>query len=197
MAAHTYQMAINYNVAGQFASNILHFLFDDGGYTTTAAAATGLCAGWDNANRTRLRNMLSQHVSILSYRARAINVPGGFEGGLLLSSANTGNRTGNLMAAGCGPVSILFPIGNGTQRGRIFWPGITDSDGVDGQVQAGLKSAITTSMSGIITAFPSVGGGTVSIQPVIYSRRLLQSFTIFASQISLMIGQTRRRQLPA
>lgn len=197
MAVHTYQMAINYNVAGQFASNILHFTFDDGGFTTTAAAANGLCSGWDNANRTRLRNILSTHVTILSYRARAINTPGGFEGGLLLSTANTGNRTGNLMAAGVGPVTILYPIGNGTQRGRIFWPGITDSDGVDGQVQGGLKAVLITSIGGMITAFPTVGGGTVSVQPVIYSRTLHQAFTIFAGQTSLMIGQVRRRQRPS
>lgn len=197
MAVHTYQMAVNYNVAGQFASNILHFTFDDGGYTTTAAAATGLCQGWDNSNRTRLRNILSTHVTILSYRARAINVPGGFEGGVLLSSANTGNRTGNLMAAGAGPVTVLFPIGNGKQRGRIFWPGITDTDAVDGKVSDSLAAVLITSVGGMITPFASVGGGTVSIQPVIYSRVLQQAFTIFAGQTSLIIGQTRRRQVPS
>lgn len=94
-------------------------------------------------------------------------------------------------------MSILFPIGNGTQRGRIFWPGISDNDCVDGKITDALKAVIITSLGGIITAFPSVGGGVVSIQPVIYSRRLTQSFTIFAGQTSLMVGQTRRRQLPA
>lgn len=197
MATHTYQMAINYNVGGQFASNILHFSFDDGGFTTTAAAATGLCTGWDNANRTRLRNMLSVHVTILSYRARAIKVAGGFEGGLILSTANTGNRTGNLSAAGVGPCVILYPIGNGTQRGRIFLPGVSDGDAVDGILSNAVRSAINTSMSGIITAFPTVGGGAVSVQPVIYSRTLNQSFTISLSQTSAMIAQVRRRQLPA
>lgn len=197
MATHIYQMAINYNVGGQFASNILHFTFDDGGFTTTAAAAVGLTQGWDNANRTRLRNILSNHVTILSYKARAIQTVGGFEGQTLLSTSNTGNRTGNLSAAGIGPVTILYPIGNAKQRGRIFWPGVSDTDCVDGILTDTFKGVLVTSMAGIITTFPTVGGGTVTVQPVVYSRRTLTALNIFASQTSMMVGQVRRRQLPA
>jgi hypothetical protein len=197
MATHVYQLAINYSVGGQFASNILHFTFDDGGFTTTAAAAVGLNQGFDAANRTRIRNMLPTAVTILSYRSRCIDVPGGFEGLSLLSSANTGARTGIMQAAGIGPVSILYPIGNGTQRGRIFWPGVTDTDCVDGVLTDPLKGVIVTSMAGIITPFATVGGGTVTVQPVIYSRRLRQAFNIFASQTSMMVGQVRRRMLPS
>lgn len=197
MATHIYQMAINYNCANQFASNILHFTFDDGGFTTTAAAARGLIAGWDAANRTRLRNILSDQVAILSYRARAVNVSGGFEGSSTLASSNLGNRTGNMMASGIGPVSVLFPIGNAKQRGRIFWPGVSDSDCFDGVLQPAFKTVLNTSLSGMITPFSTVGGGTVTVQPVIYSRRLLTTFNIFAAQTSLMVGQVRRRQLPA
>ncbi len=197
MATHVYQMAINYNVGGQFASNILHFSFDDGGFTTTAGAAVGLCNGWDTANRTRLRNILSTHVTILGYKARAIQTPGGFEGEVLLSASNTGNRTGTLQAAGVGPVSVLYPSGNGTQRGRVFWPGVTDLDAFDGLLTDTYKGVIVTSVAGMISTFPTVGGGAVTVQPVIWSRKLLTAFPIFAAQTSAMIGQVRRRQLPA
>jgi hypothetical protein len=197
MATHIYQMSINYNCANQFASNILHFSFDDGGFTTTAAAARGLIQGWDNTNRTRLRNILSNQVAILSYRARAVNVSGGFEGSATISTSNLGNRTGNLMASGIGPVSILFPIGNAKQRGRIFWPGVSDTDCVDGILTAAYKAVLNTSLSGMIAPFPTVGGGTVTVQPIVYSRRLLQAFNIFAAQTSMLVGQVRRRQLPA
>lgn len=197
MATHIYQMSINYNVGGQFASNILHFTFDDGGFTTTAGAARGLIQGWDTANRTRLRNILSSHVSILSYRARAIQSVGGFEGSSVLAAANTGNRTGNLMAAGTGPVSILYPIGNGKQRGRVFWPGVSDTDCVDGILTDAFKAVLNTSLSGMISPFPAVGGGTPTVQPVIYSRRLASALNIFAAQSSIQVGQVRRRQLPA
>jgi hypothetical protein len=197
MATHIYQMSINYNCGNQFCSNILHFSFDDGGFTTTAAAARGLIQGWDNANRTRLRNILSNQVAILSYRARAVDQPGGFEGSSTLSTSNLGNRTGNLMASGIGPVTILFPIGNAKQRGRIFWPGVSDSDCFQGVLTSAFKTVLNTSLSGMIAPFPSVGGGTVTIQPVVYSRTLHQAFNVFAAQTSLMIGQMRRRQLPA
>lgn len=196
MATHIYQMAINYNVSGQFASNILHFTFDDGGFTTTAAAARGLIAGWDNTNRTRLRNILSSHVTILSYRARAINTAGGFEGSATLTTSNTGNRTGTLPAAGLGPVSILFPIGNAKQRGRIFWPGCSEVDCVNGVFTAAYKAVLVTSLSGIISTFATVGGGAVTVQPVVFSRSLNQGLAIFRAQTSVMVGQVRRRQLP-
>lgn len=198
MAIHTYQMAINYNAGGQFASNILHFTMDDGGFTTTAAAATGLCQGWDNANRVRLKNMLPAAVTLLSYRARAVNVAGGFEGGVLLPAGQVGARAGSMNAAGVGPVVILYPTGNGPQRGRIFLPGITENDADDGMISEPLKTVITTSMSGIITSFPTVGGGVVAVQPVIYHRKAPPAtFNIALSQVSMMIGQIRRRQLPA
>jgi hypothetical protein len=197
MANHTYQMSINYNAGGQFASNILHFSFDDAGFASTAQAAQGLCAGFDAACRTALRNLLSSHVTILTYKARAINISGGFEGGLTLTSANTGNRTGNLMAAGIGPVTIVYPTGNGTQRGRIFWPGVSDTDCVDGILSAAYKTVLLTSMGTLITPFAVVGGGTPNASMVIWSRRLLQAFNVAATQTSIALGQVRRRQLPA
>lgn len=197
MATHVYQMSINYNVGGQFASNILHFSFDDAGFSTTAAAAKGLCQGWDAANRTALRNMLSSHVTILSYRARALQVPGGFEGQLLLAAANTGNRAGNLMAAAVGPCSILYPTGQDKRRGRVFWPGVSDTDCVDGIFTAAYAGVVQTSMNAIITVFAAVGGGAPTVQPVIWSRRSLVALNIGASQLSPMVAQVRRRQLPA
>lgn len=197
MAVHKYQMSINYNAGGQFCSNILHFTFDDGGFTTTAAAAQGLCAGWDAANRTRLRNMLPSAVSILSYRARSIDVAGGFEGGINPTGGVAGVRSGDMPVAGVGPVSILYGTGNGKQRGRIFWPGITGTDCNNGYIESALRAVINTSMGGIISVFPTVGGGAVAVQPVIYSRTLNQVFNVAAAQVSPMVGQVRRRNLPA
>lgn len=196
MATHVYQLGINYNADGQFATNVLHFTFDDGGFTSTAAAARGLIGGWDAANRTALRNVLSSHVSIISYRARAVAIAGGFEGSSTLTAANTGNRAGSYSASGIGAVAIFFPIGNAKQRGRMFLPGVSNSDCFDGILTAAYKTVLNTSFATMISPFPTVGGGAVTVQPVVYSRRLSQSFNIFRAQISLMVGQIRRRQLP-
>jgi hypothetical protein len=197
MAIHTYQMSINYNADGQFATNVLHFTFDDAGFTTTSAAAVGLANGWDNANRTRLRNLLPSAVTILSYRGRALNVPGGFEGIFIPGGGVTGNRAGTFVAAGIGPVSILYGVGNSAKRGRIFWPGITNIDCVGGRITNTLKAVIATSLAGMISTFPTVGGGAVAVQPVIYSRSGPSSTNIGFAQMSPMVGQQRRRQVPA
>lgn len=189
-------MSINYNAGGQFCSNILHFTFDDSGFTTTQAAAAGLIAGWDTANRTKLRNMISSHVTILSYRARAIDQVAGFEASLVLSSANTGNRTGNLSVAAVGPCIILFTTGNAPTRGRVFLPSCSDTDVVDGIMTTSYQSVLATNCTAFVSTFSATGGGTPTVQPVVHSRILGGNFNIFAARPSAMIAQVRRRQLP-
>jgi hypothetical protein len=197
MATHTYQLVISYNVGGQFAANVLHFNFDDGGFGSTALAAKGLADGFIASKLTALKNILSSHVSILSFKGRALQVSGGFEGGTPLAAGNVGNRAGNLSAAGVGPCTILYPTGNVKQRGRIFWPGVSDSDCFDGILTAAFKTVMVTNVATIITPFAVVGGGAPTAQMVVWSRRLLTAFNVGLASTSLMIAQVRRRQQPA
>lgn len=196
MANHTYQLTIAYNVGGQFAANVLHYNFDDAGFGSTSLAAKGLCDGFNAANLTALKAVLSAHVTLLSFRARAINVVGGFEGQLIIGAGNVGARPGNLSAAGIGPCVIFYPVGNGAQRGRMFLPGVSDTDLVDGIFTAAYKTVVAANMTTIITPFAVVGGGGPTATPVIWSRKLLQPFTIAASQLSIAAAQVRRRQRP-
>jgi hypothetical protein len=196
MATNTYQLIINYNAGGQFAANVLHYTFDDAGFTSTSLAAKGLTDGFDAANRTALRNILSSHVTLLTYRARCITSPGGFEGGTSLPAGTVGVRAGNLMVAGAGPVIIFYPTGNRKERGRIFIPGISDTDCVDGIITSAFHTVLTSSASTLISPFNAVGGGAPVCQPVVRSRKLLQSFNIGQAQISIIVGQVRRRQVP-
>lgn len=197
MAQTTFAMSINYNSGGQFATNVLHYTLDMSGYTTTAAAASGLLLGWDAANRTALKNILSVHTTLLSARARAINVAGGFEATLNFAAGQVGARAGNLMAAGIGACAIFIPTGNKKQRGRMFLPGVSDTDCVDGIFTSSYKTVTTTNLATLITPFNAVNGGAPLVTPVVYSRRLIQAFSIQYAKISPMVAQVRRRQLPA
>src|SRR5580765_8092832 len=128
MAQHTYSLVASYTVGGQFAQNVLHYQFDDSSYTDTASAALALCNAFDAANTAGLRAMLCTHTSINSYKARALTAPGGFEGIKLLAGPPSGTRAGVLMVSGVGPCVILFPTANAKPRGRVFLPGISDTD---------------------------------------------------------------------
>jgi hypothetical protein len=198
MGLNTYSMAINYNVGGQFASNILFFQFDDSGFSNTADAAHGLCLGWQTANQTRLLNILSAHVTLMSYRARNVTAGGGFEGQVLLAAGVVGNRAGNLMAAGIGPCYVFVPTGNAKQRGRMFVPGISDSDASDGILTSAFLTVLNTSGSGFITPFAVTGGGGPVATPVVFTRKPAKvSRTIQHVLVSMNLAQVRRRQVPA
>ncbi len=197
MATNTYQLVVSYNVGGQFAANVLHYSFDDAGFVSTSLAAKGLTDGFNAANTTALRNILSVHTGLLSYKARCITSPGGFEGGTALTAGTVGVRTGNLSVAGAGPVLIFYPTGNRKERGRMFVPGVSDTDCVDGILTAAFHTVLASSAATLISPFNAVGGGAPVCQPVVRSRKLSSSFNIGQAQISVMIGQIRRRQVPA
>src|SRR5215471_5250364 len=120
MSVHIYRLTITYNVAGQFAQNILHYQFEDGGFTNTALAANALATQFDTSNTAGLKAMLPTATKILSYKGRGISMPGGFESVLLLAGPPAGTRTGNVQASAVSPVILLIPTGNAKQRGRVF-----------------------------------------------------------------------------
>lgn len=198
MAVHIYQLGINYNVGGQFATNVLHYTFDDSSYADTATAAAKLCLSFQAANQTPLKTMLSQHVTILSYKARAVNVVGGFEGGVITAPGVVGLRTGNLSASGQGPVIIWYPTANAKPRGRTFLPGISDTDVADGILTAAYKTVMATQISALLTPIVLTGGATPTASLALLRRGPpITSLPIGEAQTSDLVGMTRRRQVPA
>jgi hypothetical protein len=197
MAQNIYQLAISYNAGGQFAANVLHWQFDDAGFATTAAAALSLATAFDTANRTLLRNILNNHVTLLAYRARSVTTPGGFSAVLPFPGGTVGTRASTMLAAGVGPVYILYPIANGVQRGRFFVPGISIGDAIDGTIQTAFATVLATSGAMFKTPITLVGGGGPVATPVIYTRKPVKiGHPVADFQVSNMLGQVRRRQVP-
>jgi len=199
MANHTYSLVISYVAGGQFAQNVLHYQFDDAGFSDTQSAALALVNAFDTANTTHLRNMLCDSVSVYGYRARALDVAGGFEALKLLAGPPAGTRTGTLAVSAVSPVIILFPNGNAKQRGRVFLPGISDSDLIQGEFQAGFRTAVTTHRVMFVNTITLTGGGGPVASPVVYSRKPLPSTSriVEYARLSEMAGTMRRRQRPA
>ena len=199
MATHTYQLTVSYRCAGQFAQNILHYAFDDAGFADTQAAALALATAFDAANTTPLRGMLCVDVSILSYKARSLSGVGGFEAILLLAGPPTGTRAGNVAVSAVSPVIVLFPVGNAPQRGRVFLPGVSESDLFDGDFSTGYRTAVAARRHIYVDTLNLVGGGAPVATPVVYSRKPLPatSRTVEYARLSDMAGTLRRRQRPA
>lgn len=199
MAASTYSLTISYTGIGQFSQNILHYSFDDSGFTNTTAAALALCNAFDAANTTLLRNLLCNSVSIRSYKARSLSGVGGFEAVKLLAGPPAGTRTGNLSVMAVSPVAILFPIANAKPRGRVFLPGVSDADLLDGDFSSAYRTAFITNRHMFTDTLVLTGGGSPTATPVIYSRLPLPSIsrTVEYVRLSEMAGTQRRRQRPA
>jgi len=199
MAAHTYSLVVSYTAGGQFAQNVLHYSFDDAGFSDTQSAAAALLNAFDTANTTHLRNLLCNSVSIYSYKARALNVSGGFEAIKLLAGPPAGTRTGNLSVSAVSPVVILFPNGNAKQRGRVFLPGVSDTDCIDGYFSAAYRTAFTTNAVMFKNTVTLTGGGAPVASPVVYSRKPLPATSriVEYARLSGMAGTQRRRQRPA
>jgi len=199
MATHTYSLVVSYTAGGQFSQNVLHYQFDDGGYADTQSAALALVNAFDTANTTHLRSMLCNSVSVYGYRARALDVAGGFEAIKLLAGPPAGTRTGTLAVSAVSPVIILYPNANAKQRGRVFLPGISDTDLIQGEFQAAFRTAVTTHAVMFVNTLNLAGGGTPVASPVVYSRKPLPSTSriVEYARLSNMAGTIRRRQRPA
>lgn len=198
MATHVYQLSINSNIAGQFASNVVHYQFDDGGYASTVDAANALCNGWSTNVQPAWLLATSLQTTLLSLKSRLVGSTGGFEAVKVIAGGTVGARTGNLASAAISPVLIFFPTANAKPRGRLFIPGVSDTDCVDGILTNAFHTVLATTAATMLTPFALIGGGVPTATPVIYSRKAPPTaYTIQAAQISSMIGQVRRRQVPA
>lgn len=199
MATHTYRLTISYTVAAQFAQNILHYQFDDAGYADTSTAALALCNAFDAANTAGLKALLCTHVAINSYKARALNVSGGFEAVKLLAGPPNGTRGGVLSNPAVGPCVILFPTSNAKQRGRVFLPGLSDSDLIDGDITAGYRTAFNTNAHIFKDNLTLVGGGGPTANAVVYSRLPIPATSRLIEYVRLsnMAAIQKRRQRPA
>lgn len=191
-----YSLVTNYTTAGQFASCVHHWGFDDSGYSTTQAAAQALITAWLAAKQAALVAMLPTDVTLLSVRSRLVQSTGGFEGFTLVTSSNVGTRTGTQSASGLAPCIIFFPTLNGRLRGRWFLPGVSEADVVDGVFATAYKTAIQTQLATILANLTLAGGGTPTASMYIYTRATKTGTLIQSASLSNLLGTQRRRQLP-
>lgn len=197
MATSTYRLTISYNTGGQFAQNVLHYNFDDSLYATTIQAAAALNTAFNTHCSGQLKNALSLHTQILSYKSRKATGGGGFEAVLLGVAGDVGNRTGDLSASGLAPMIRFITNAVPTITGRMFLPGVSDDDCTDGK----LENAMFTNLGALAAVLDDpitlAGGGAPVATPVILSRSpVLVANTVVEAVPVLNLSSQRRRQRP-
>lgn len=196
MAEHVYSLIISYNTAGQFAQNVLHWKFEDGGFTTTKAAAEALQAAFDAARRTTLRACLPTDVSLVSYRGSRVDGGGGFEAFSPITGSVAGTRAGTQSASALNPVIVTAPATNIPARGKIFLPGVSETDIADGKFTEAFKGAMLTNLSTLLDPVTLSGGGNPS---AIYGWIRGPGVTFIpgvTTWLSMNLGTQRRRMRP-
>jgi len=197
MSQHVYQLVPSFNCAGQFAQSVFHYQFEDGGFTTTKAAAAALITAFDTAKRTNLRSMIPTDCTLISYRARQINAAGGFNAFTPISSTNVGLRSGTQSASALNPVVIQYPLVPSQGRGKWFIPGISETDIEDGRYTAGYTAAVEVILATFFDDITLTGGTSPVAQYGWWSTTFNAFRTPIASHLSMNLGIQRRRMRPA
>ena len=197
MATSTYRLTISYNTAGQFAQNVLHYDFDDSLYASTIAAAAALNTSFNTHCSGPLKDALSLHTQILSYKSRKEVGGGGFEAVLLGVAGDVGNRTGDLSASGLAPMIRFVSNAAPTVTGRIFLPGVSDDDAFDGILTPAYFTDLTALANALDDSLTLAGGGAPTAVPVILSRKpVVVSAPIHVAVPAPTLSTQRRRQRP-
>lgn len=198
MANQTYRLTISYNAAGQFAQNVLHYQFNDGGFTTTVNAASALIAAWDTHCTAALKAALNNHVQILSYKARRVTSGGGFEAVKLGGAGDVGGRAGDLSASGLAPLIRFITNVVPPKSGRMYLPGIGDNDANDGYCAAGFFTALGNLANVLDDPLTLTGGGAPLATPVLFSHQPVEDSIVISPAVPVSwLCTQRRRQRPA
>lgn len=198
MAANTYRLTISYNSAGQFAQNVLHYSFDDSLFANTVLAAKALIDAFNLHCTGPLKAALSVHTLILSYKARKIHSTGGFESVRLGVAGDVGLRTGDMSASGLAPMIRFVTNDVPPASGRMFLPGVSDTDCTEGFLATGFFTILTGLADALDDALALVGGGAPTATPVVqreFPTRVASPIHIAVP--SPYLATQRRRQRPA
>jgi hypothetical protein len=198
MASSLYTLNLNWNSAGQFCSTVLHYVFDDAGYATSAQAGQALIDRWGVVSQAAWLAMLPDQVVLLSIKARRATGFGGFEAVTLVGSGGAGTRVGGISASGLNPVLIHYPIGRAKGRGKTFLPGCRESDLSAGIYTSPFAAAVAAQLSAAFNDLVLVGGGTPTAEFVVKkSTGSPNWWSVSMTMLSDLLGQQRRRQRPA
>lgn len=198
MSQQTYRLTISYNAAGQFCQNVMTYKFEDSAFTTTVLAADALISAWRAHCETALKAALPAATTLLSYKARRVTGSGGFEAVQVVTAGTVGGRAGNVSASGLSPIIRFICNGVPAKSGRIYLPGISDSDVADSYIQPTLYGLMQTLADKLDDTITLTGGGSPLATHVLLTHSPIEDSIPIAEAVPAnWLGTQRRRQRPA
>lgn len=199
MPVGVYEVIFTGRVAGQFVQDVLHMNILDtlSGPPYSIAkdilelinVTVNITGGWCN--------MLPEDYTLTSIRCRQLRPVGGPTAIILQSALNedTGQRSGNADVSSNSPLIIWIPTTGPARTGRVFVPGVSQTD-VDENV---LTAALVTEMESFAQSWKD-GGTTPNLsleaRGSVYRRIAGVGDLIDDFRVSPVIGNQRRRLKP-
>lgn len=197
MADQVYQFVVSYTCGGQFCQTVHHFRFEDGGFDSTFSAAEALNTAMNASRKGVLITVLPTSTTITSFKSRRVTGGGGLEAILNQTAGNVGTRAGTISLSGAAPCVIGFPaLPTTRKRARMFLPGVSETDLVDGIFSVSYKAAVEGAFGTLFDPIALTGGGAPTATYVIKQVTAGASIPITDWELSTICGTIRRRQVP-
>lgn len=199
MADQFYESVIGFNIGGNYAAVVHHWVGDDGGGETAFEAAemlaTALETDWgaSSALFELITAIMAEDCFISSIRTRRLSSGGGATYAKLFTTTDwVGVFTGNSDSAGVAGCMLKFTSTNPKIQGRTFWPGVSEEALLDGRFINDYHSAFLDVMIRFLDTFT---------ETIVFSARLkhgaIPSYTaLSALELSPTPGTIRRRLVP-
>jgi hypothetical protein len=177
--------------------NTLHVDVAESGSHTPYEYATDIINLWVVSYKTHWLACCTNGYYITSVTSRKVQTPGGPLAVILYAPGAQGGARGNAAASGLCPV-MLFPVllHGKNVTGRIFLPGVAQTDIQDNVLSASLLTAMSTMSTDLLATWAlSVTG--VNANVCIYNRANQVNTHVTIYRPSTKPGTQRRRYVPA
>jgi len=189
-------------LGGQFVQTVQHVGADEAGTENAFATAQNIINPTNfNGVNTDFMNILPSDYALSSVRCR--RVLGGLGPTAVFLAGdyndNVGARSGQISSAQVNPVILWIPLDEPTHLGKLFIPGVSESDIDAMAIAAGLIAVIgnfTTTWIGGITVGAETYVGVVARRATTSPFAVVDASQILFGQISPLIGTQRRRLRP-
>lgn len=192
MAIETYSLRIGGLLFGSWVENVLHFRGDDGGTDTPRVMAKALTAHFNTTLLSKWLLCLPPQYGLQWIEAQKIMDGGGVSWWKEYpEGTENGAASGDVEGLGTSPIIKLFCAMGVNVQGRIFMPGVSNTNLVN-NVYSGTYVTNTTSLANALI-LPTTSRNW---QLAVYSPKNAASYNVIAATLSGIIGNQGRRRFP-
>lgn len=197
MALEVYRATVSGSLAREFVQTVVHFQADNTASVPAYELAKSIAEDMVAAGHwiDLYMSLLCTSYKASSLRVKKVSAGGGPEAVVLASlfTQDTGPRSGEISSAQASPLIILIPNGSPSKVGKIFMPGISESDINEMSYEAGYISAFEDFVPAITE--PQTGA-LAAYEQCVFRRTAGTGDQISYARLSPLVGTLRKRLHP-